>query len=326
MDPSKSPESLQRKVQFDIRLHFARRGCENMEKMLVNDFQLHFNKKKELWYLVKVRDELTKNHQEIGDVVSGYMPENPTDKLCPIKSYRLYVEHLNTNNKYLWKKPLQNVNMQKQMIWYGLHHIGKNTLGKFMTEVSHNCGLSTPYTNHSIHVTGITVLTRMQFSSSEIMAVSGHKSVQSLTNYQKTKSKQKISMGQALYQSMTRSEEDIQIEGKLALQSVDDGQLAIEYSAHNSNKMNPSENAVVPVLKKQNVTDSIIPFEPTFDNDVPDFDLVSILEEFEKQNTTKEQPPQNQVSVITTTSNTVNIPKAMFSNCTIHNITFNIQK
>ena len=288
--------------------------------MLTTDFKLQFNKKKEVWYLIKICDELTKNHHEIGDIVSRYMPKNPTDKLCPIKSFQIYVEHLNPNNKYLWQKPLEKENMEKQMYWYGLQHLGKNTLGKFMSDVSEKCGLSMIYTNHSIRVTGITVLTRMQFSTSEIMSVSGHKSVQSLTNYQKTKSKQKISMGQAPYQSMTRSEEDIQIQGQRALPSNNEGQLAIQYS-------NPSENAVAAPAKKPNVSDSIVPFEPSFDNDVPDFDLVSILDEFEKEdNKKKDQFMQNQVSVSTTTSNVVNIPKSMFSNCTIQNITFNIKR
>ena len=43
------------------------------------------------------------------------------------------------------------------------------------------------------------------------MSVSGHKSVQSLAIYQKTKEKEKIKMGKALFQSMTRNEDKIDI-------------------------------------------------------------------------------------------------------------------
>ena len=64
-----------------------------------------------------------------------------------------------------------------------------------MTEVSKNCNLSRMYTNHSIHVTGCMVLTRLRFSASEIMSVSGHRSVQSLATYQKTTSKEKLPDG-----------------------------------------------------------------------------------------------------------------------------------
>ena len=41
------------------------------------------------------------------------------------------------------------------------------------------------------------------------MSVTGHKSVQSLTVYQHTEKKQKLDMGNVLFQSVTRKEEDI---------------------------------------------------------------------------------------------------------------------
>ena len=55
------------------------------------------------------------------------------------------------------------------------------------------------------------MLTRMQFSPSEIMSVSGHKSIQPLAIYQKTKDKQKLEMSDGLFQAMTRKEDDILI-------------------------------------------------------------------------------------------------------------------
>ena len=244
LDPDSSAVTLQQKVQFDIRLHFARRGCENMEKMQKDHFKLQFDKKQELWYLIKAKDELTKNHKEIGEIISGIMPENPTDRLCLIRSYRIYMEHLNLQNKFLWQTPLQNANMEKQMIWYGLQHLGKNTLGSFMTDLSTHCKLSQKYTNHSICVTGLTVLTRMQFSTSEIMSVLGHKSVQSLTNYQKTNQQQNISMGKVLYQSMTRAEEEINVPERKKLPSAECP--AIDYDVNRKHQIVPSERAIAP--------------------------------------------------------------------------------
>ena len=101
MDPEGDNKSLQRKVQFDIRLYFARRGAENMEKMQVNDFQLFFDQKTEGWFVKKVKDELTKNHRKPEQIVSGIMPENRDDPLCPVKSFRKYLEHLSPKNTYL---------------------------------------------------------------------------------------------------------------------------------------------------------------------------------------------------------------------------------
>ena len=101
LDPDYTAYSLQRKVQFDIRLHFGRHSCKNMEKNKENDFKLLFDQKQEIWYLIKNRDELTKNHKEIRSIVSGVMPENCNDCLCPIRSYRKYIDHLNLENEYL---------------------------------------------------------------------------------------------------------------------------------------------------------------------------------------------------------------------------------
>ena len=87
MDPYRGAEHLQRKVQFDIRFYFCRRGCENMDKMKKNDFAIKFNNDTQEWYVIKVKDELTKNHRDMESLVSGIMPENKTDPLCPVKSF-----------------------------------------------------------------------------------------------------------------------------------------------------------------------------------------------------------------------------------------------
>ena len=129
--------------------------------------------------MVKAKDELTENHKDAENIVTGVMPENPGDRLCPIKSYNKYIMHLNPENEFLWQVPMHNINMETDIIWFGKGHVGKNPLSKFMSTSSANCKLSRIYTNHCIQVTGATVLTRMKFSASEIMSLTGHKSVKS---------------------------------------------------------------------------------------------------------------------------------------------------
>ena len=174
-----------------------------METMKVNNFGLIFDTKTESWYVKKIRDELTKNHRHPENIVTGFMPKNKDDRLCPVRSFHMYLEHLEPTNDYLWQIPLRNFNKDKT-VWYGKQHYGKNSLAPFMKDISQKCELSTIYHNHSIRVTGITILTRQQFSNSEIMSVTGHKSVQSLTVYQHTEKKQKMEMGNVLFQSVTR--------------------------------------------------------------------------------------------------------------------------
>ena len=317
MDPDGSPESLQRKVQFDIRLYFFRRGAENMESMKKDHFKMVFDRRTEEWKVMKNKDELTKNHREAENIIGGVLPENKDDRLCPVCSYNMYVEHLNPENEYLWQVPLRKIDPTNPNVWYGKNHIGKNPLAKFMSDVSKKCDLSMIYTNHCIRVTGATVLTRMKFSASEIMSVTGHKSVQSLAIYQKTKEKEKTQMGKVLFQSMTKPEDQINITQQRAI-APSQPQQAI---------MPPPPPPAV--AEKPNAQAAIVPFQPQLDDqEVPEFDICEILEDIEKQN--QQGPSATSKALVTSNKSNTNVmnntPKTCFANCTIGNITFNIQK
>lgn len=69
-----------------------------------------------------------------------------------------------------------------------------------MTEISEKCNLSQIYTNHSIKATGVPFLSKHKFGfgDAQIMSVTGHKYVQSLTTYQRIDTADKIRMGKTL--------------------------------------------------------------------------------------------------------------------------------
>ena len=321
MNPDNGPEALQRKVQFDLRFYFCRRGMENMDKMKKNDFQVRYNTKKEEWYVIKVKDELTKNHCELENIVSGIMPENKTDRLCPVKSFQKYLDHLNPNCDFLWQYALEKINPEKPNVWYSRRNIRKNTLGIFMSEVSKQCKLSTIYTNHSIRVIGCTVLTRCNLSSSEIMSVSGHKSVQSLAIYQKTRDHQKHEMGKALFDSMTKKEEDITrmqcVTAPKQMQALPPPEPTV-MSAQ-------SETALVPAA---NVNENFVPFQPNFEDhdDVTDVDLLSALCGINENADGSINSVTTTLANTRNTSNFVTMPNSMFANCQIGTINITINK
>ena len=90
LDPDKGRKSLQRKVQFDIRFYFCRRGAENMETMKKNMFAVKTDKTS-VEYVCKVEDEATKNHRETdNDILTAFMPENRDDRLCTVRSFKMY--------------------------------------------------------------------------------------------------------------------------------------------------------------------------------------------------------------------------------------------
>ena len=184
-----SPIQLQEKVQFDVRFYFFRRGAENTHKMNKNTFMLVTNPETNQRYLRLAGDELTKNHQNTKESHTAAMPEMPNDARCPVSSYLKYLSHLHPECESLWTRPLpttvnspENINNKS---WYSKAPIGKSTLGRFMKDLSSKYMLSQSYTNHSIRVTGATILTRENFAASQIKAVTGHRSVTSLSIYQR---------------------------------------------------------------------------------------------------------------------------------------------
>ena len=271
-----------------------------MEKMKKNDFEMRYNTESEEWFVIKVKDELTKNHKNIENMISGVMPENKTDRMCPLKSFRTYIEHLNPESEYMWQYTLDKINLEFPDIWYSKKHFGKNPLSTFMSDLSKETELSRIYTNHSIRSTGITVLTNAKFSNADIMSVSGHKSVQSLIVFQKTDIKKRMEMGKALSGSMVKDSPVKSIEAppkKLGLPSAPSTlQLAVQQS----------ESAIMP---KENVMGSIIPFEANFEenDDIPDFDLLNAICDIEEKSNQKElNAVTPTTSAVTSTSNVFN--------------------
>ena len=290
-----------------------------MEKMMRTDFEVKTNPQTQQLYVIKVKDELTKNHRDIENIVSGVMPANIDDPLCPVKSFQKYISHLNPENKFMWQKPLDHIDFNTKDIWYGKQHVGKNPLRTFMSDVSDKCKLSQIYTNHSIRVTGCTVLNRHNFSAAEIMAVSGHKSVQSLAIYQKTQHKQKEKMGNVLFQSMIKPEDEIIVQEKPKQLPAPTRQEALPAPPQQQAMASSSERALVPVVQnKENMKCDLIPFEANFNDDdgVSDIDLLSALCGLENNVTVA-----NTSTVVTNT-----IPRAMFANCQIGTINFTINK
>ena len=67
-----------------------------------------------------------------------------------------------------------------------------------MTKLSKACCLSKIYTNHSIRATGTTAVFKSKFADSQIMAITGHKSVNCLAVYHRVSHQDKEEMGQAI--------------------------------------------------------------------------------------------------------------------------------
>ena len=189
-----------------------RRESENIEIMTKDTFKLEYDTEIQMAYVKKVQDEVTKNHQELNsEIITGFMPEiiDPTTgiphRLCQVRSFENYIGKLNPVSNMLWQQPLKNY--ANCNTWYSTQHYGHNTLEKFMRKLSEKLNLSEIYTNHCIHVTGVTNLNRSHFTVKQIMSISGHKFLDSLAIYQKEANDEKMMMGMSLTYSLLHPEE-----------------------------------------------------------------------------------------------------------------------
>ena len=190
-NPDAGPAQLQKKVMFDIRYYFCRRGNENVEFMTKDMFKLRFDMETKISYVMKIVDELTKNHKENDDeLITGFMPsikncDGSIHPLCPVRSFENYFTHLNLQTNWLWQKPLKCFPNDITKPWYEKRKVGRNIHDSFMGTMSTLCNLSKHYTNHCVRVTGVTNLRKSNFTLKQVMAVSSHKSIQSLAIYEK---------------------------------------------------------------------------------------------------------------------------------------------
>jgi hypothetical protein len=197
-DP-RTPKGLANKVQFDIRYYMCRRGSENIHNMTKNTFQIKLDIDLNVRYVVKIQDEMNKNHDETDrEIYSGIIPESGlNDPMCPVKTFESYLRHLNPMCEYLWQRPRLDVDLG-DVVWYCKSRLGPDKLDKFMKSLSDQVGLSQKYTNHCIRVTSTSILTKNKFADGLIMKITGHKSQTSLSIYQHLDNDDKLDMGNTL--------------------------------------------------------------------------------------------------------------------------------
>ena len=203
---SNSPDTLQNKVFFEVMLYFCRRGRQNLRNLKKSNFSIETDPSKRK-YVCKVKDELTKNRRETDEAQETQVMFATGGPLCPVLSFEQYVSHLNPKNEFFFQRP-KRVKDVSNDVWYDNMVVGQRTLGEKMKKLSTDAELSYIYTNHSIRATAVTVLDECGYKARHIMAVSGHKSENSIRSYAaRTSLSKKRKMSEAL--SFSTSENQI---------------------------------------------------------------------------------------------------------------------
>ena len=304
--------SLQRKVQWDIRYYFARRGAENIHAMTKDTFKMTTDRNNGIRYIVKAVDEETKNHKETDkDIVSAFMPEMRDSIYCPVSSFMRYLNALSKKSNKLWQTAKFTEFPKEEIGAWFYGKMGHNKLDTFVSDICELMGLEKRYTNHSLRVTAITNLTKDNYNNKQIMSITGHKSSTSLEIYQRVHSDEKIAMGYSLAESMTKENIPQKIAPKPKKRPA------------SSTSPNPEYDENAPPAKQQLVEVEVPEDFPEFN--ISNDEIIKLVEECEKSTTTENM-------ALTQNINTGNVTLARspqfpgFTNCKIGHITINFNK
>ena len=131
-------------------------------------------------------DEISKNHPGgLNDVESTekearmYETEDQGDGY---KALKLYLRKVNPKCTAFFRYPKKNITAE-DAVWYEARPLGMHSLAKMMKDISVEARLSKVYTNHCVRATAITLWSNSGISNRHIMAISGHRSEQSLVSY-----------------------------------------------------------------------------------------------------------------------------------------------
>ena len=207
-----NPTGLQQRVFVNMQLHFIRRGCEGLRELKKSSFIFSEDENKHEFITIEHR-EIQKNDQGMHKNTNEeqnrmYATEGEN---CPVRLMRKYLSKLNEQCPFFFQKPKQK--FTQDGIWYCNMVLGKNTLGKFMSEISKAANLSTRYTNHCLRATAAQTLSRSGVERSTIQKFTGHKQVTSLDPYiQSTSSATKHLCSKVLHEhTVATSTNDAQI-------------------------------------------------------------------------------------------------------------------
>ena len=192
-----SPLTLLQNVWFHVVLFFCRRGREGQRELKRSSFKFEADASGRK-FVTMAHDEATKNHPGgLSDVSShenlARMYETPEEN-DGYKAMKIYLEKLTPKCDAFFQYPKEHWKYDDEIKldtdwsciipnWYDARPICVNKLDGMMEDINRAAELSKAYTNHSVRATAITLWSNAAVQNRHIMAISGHRSEQSLAHY-----------------------------------------------------------------------------------------------------------------------------------------------
>ena len=192
---SQNPAQLQRTAWFYLTLFFGRRGRENQRQLNPGMLSLRTTPQGVEYFELNRRQPgsllSTKNHQGgLGDSEDEYDAKIfavAGSQRCPVKTIKIYQDHLNPSSDALFQKPRdgqsQKFSPADDKIWYCNSLVGSSTLDNMLKDMSRRAGIEPHLTNHCLRATAVTVLSDHNCETRHIKSVTGHRSDQAVESY-----------------------------------------------------------------------------------------------------------------------------------------------
>lgn len=185
VDTTDDPCKLSMYVWYLVTTHFCLRGGEIQSKLSKSDLVFSSPDGKER--ITLATDFMSKNHSG-GLKGTSFSTIGCIEDDAQIATIKTYLERLNPNCDRLFQRAnLRKTGMSStsssSSVWYMNMPLSHNLLSVMMRKLSAAADLSQTYTNHCLRATSICLMKRAGLEDRKIMAVSGHKNVQSLEAY-----------------------------------------------------------------------------------------------------------------------------------------------
>ena len=219
--------------------------------------------------------------------------------------FKLYLSKLHPDRPDLWQKPKTNID-DPHKHWFDNQVIGRDPLNNTMKNLSESAKLSTSYTNHCIRASTVTQLDTEGFEARHIMAISGHKSENSIKSYSSVcPDNKKRQMFEVLARNMNPKKQ------KTRDENVMYNQLQADTVPQEVNNL-------------QNENLEIVPLFPEIEDDPLESDnILQMIDQIEKENAKLLSTSPKEDTVMTTPTKAVTTPSTSTVNNKTPNLNYN---
>ena len=182
------PRMLNRTIFYTLGQQFGTRGRQEHHDIYLEHLKFVKNPKSGATEYVEWTEGITKTRQG-GLHKPGRMMAQKAFAVggpkCPVALLEKMIAKRPPSLKNSGPLYLQPLRKPKPSVWYSVQRLGINQIASFMDEIkqSANLDVSKRITNHSVRKTLVKKLKKAGVSNTEIIAITGHKSEDSLKHY-----------------------------------------------------------------------------------------------------------------------------------------------